>query len=49
LGLLEPGLVPKRQWRPVTGTAAGTPNIQCGAVGRRPEPVRGPWPPGPAP
>lgn len=35
--LLEPGLVPKHQWRPVTGTAAaGTPNIQWGAVGRRP-------------
>ena len=35
--LLEPGLVPKHQWRPVTGTAAsGTPNIQWGAVGRNP-------------
>ncbi|MFI5083013.1 MAG: SAM-dependent methyltransferase [Streptosporangiales bacterium] len=35
--LLEPGLVPKHQWRPVTGTAAaGTPNIQWGAVGRKP-------------
>ena len=35
--LLEPGLVPKHQWRPVTGSAAaGTPNIQWGAVGRKP-------------
>ena len=35
--LLEPALVPKHQWRPVTGTAAaGTPNIQWGAVGRKP-------------
>ena len=35
--LLEPGLVPRHQWRPVTGkAAAGTPNIQWGAVGRRP-------------
>jgi S-adenosyl methyltransferase len=35
--LLEPGLVPKHQWRPVTGIAAGnTPNIQWGAVGRKP-------------
>jgi hypothetical protein len=35
--LLEPGLVPKHQWRPVTGHAAGgTPNIQWGAVGRTP-------------
>jgi hypothetical protein len=35
--LLEPGLVSKHQWRPVTGTAAsGTPNIQWGAVGRKP-------------
>jgi S-adenosyl methyltransferase len=35
--LLEPGLVPKHQWRPVTGQAAGnTPNIQWGAVGRKP-------------
>ena len=34
--LLEPGLVPKHQWRPVTGkAAAGTPNIQWGAVGRK--------------
>jgi S-adenosyl methyltransferase len=31
--LLEPGLVPKRQWRSVTGQAAtDTPNIQWGAV-----------------
>jgi S-adenosyl methyltransferase len=37
--LLEPGLVPKHRWRPVTGEAAlGTPNIQWGAVGRKPEP-----------
>ena len=36
-GLLEPGLVPKHQWRSVTGQAAtGTPNIQWGAVGRKP-------------
>jgi hypothetical protein len=35
--LLEPGLVPKHHWRPVTGMAAvGTPNIQWGAVGRKP-------------
>ena len=35
--LLEPGLVPKHQWRPVTGiAAANTPNIQWGAVGRKP-------------
>ena len=35
--LLAPGLVPKHQWRPVTGiAAANTPNIQWGAVGRRP-------------
>ncbi len=35
--LLEPGLVPKHQWRPVTGQAAvGIPNIQWGAVGRKP-------------
>ncbi len=35
--LLEPGLVPKHQWRPVTGkTPAGMPNIQWGAVGRKP-------------
>ena len=31
------GLVPKHQWRPVTDLAAtGTPNIQRGAVGRKP-------------
>jgi hypothetical protein len=30
-------LVPKHQWRPVTGIAGGnTPNIQWGAVGRKP-------------
>jgi SAM-dependent methyltransferase len=35
--LIEPGLVPKHQWRPVTGTAAaGTPNIQWGGVGVKP-------------
>ena len=35
--LLEPGLVPKHQWRPVTGNAAtSTPNIQWGGVGRKP-------------
>ena len=34
--LLEPGLVPKHQWRSVTGQAAGTPNIQWGGVGRKP-------------
>jgi SAM-dependent methyltransferase len=35
--LLEPGLVPKHQWRPVTGVApSDTPNIQWGAVGRKP-------------
>ena len=40
--LLEPGLVPKHQWRPVTGKAAvGTPNIQWGAVGREPGPGDG--------
>jgi hypothetical protein len=34
VGLLEPGLVPKHQWRPVAGQgAADTPNIQWGAVG----------------
>ncbi len=34
--LLEPGLVPKRQWRSVTGQAAAdTPNIQWGGVGRK--------------
>ena len=35
--LLEPGLVPRHQWRSVTGQAAtDTPNIQWGAVGRKP-------------
>ena len=34
--LLEPGLVPKHQWRPVTGVAPETPTIQWGGVGRRP-------------
>jgi hypothetical protein len=35
--LLEPGLVPKHRWRPVAGQgAADTPNIQWGAVGRKP-------------
>jgi hypothetical protein len=35
--LLEPGLVPKHQWRPPAGQAGtGTPNIQWGAVGRKP-------------
>ncbi len=35
--LLEPGLVSKHQWRPVTGIAVGnTPNIQWGAVGGKP-------------
>ncbi len=35
--LLEPGLVPKHQWRPVTGeTPADVPNIQWGGVGRKP-------------
>lgn len=35
--LLEPGLVPKHQWRPAAGTAASdTPNIQWGGVGRKP-------------
>jgi len=34
--LLEPGLVPKHQWRPAAGgTADGTPNIQWGGVGRK--------------
>jgi len=34
--LLEPGLVPKHEWRPVVGKAAnGTPNIQWGGVGRK--------------
>jgi hypothetical protein len=35
--LLEPGLVPKHQWRSVVGEAdAGTPNIQWGGLGRKP-------------
>lgn len=35
--LVEPGLVPKHEWRPVTGTIpAGTPNIQWGGVGVKP-------------
>jgi hypothetical protein len=35
--ILEPGLVPKHEWRPPVGTAAnGTPNIQWGAVARKP-------------
>lgn len=35
--LVEPGLVPKPQWRPVTGQAAAdTGNIAWGAVGRKP-------------
>lgn len=35
--LIEPGLVPKHQWRPVIGTAAAeTPNIQWGGVGVKP-------------
>lgn len=35
--LLEPGLVPKHQWRPATGEATtDTPNIQWGAVARKP-------------
>ena len=34
--LLEPGLVPKHEWRPVVGKAAnGTPNIQWGGVARK--------------
>ena len=33
--LLEPGLVPKHEWRPVTGVAPATPTIQWGGVGRR--------------
>jgi S-adenosyl methyltransferase len=32
--LVEPGMVPKQQWRPETD--ADTPNIQWGAVGRKP-------------
>jgi hypothetical protein len=34
--LLEPGLVPKHEWRPVTGVAPETPTIQWGGVGRKP-------------
>jgi hypothetical protein len=34
--LLEPGLVPKHEWRPVTSVAPQTPTIQWGGVGRRP-------------
>ncbi len=35
--LIEPGLVPKHQWRPPLGqAAASTPNIQWGGVGRKP-------------
>jgi hypothetical protein len=35
--LLDPGMVPKHQWRPVTGESpADIPNIQWGAVGRKP-------------
>lgn len=33
--LLEPGLVPKHQWRPVTGIAPDTPTIQWGGVGQK--------------
>jgi hypothetical protein len=34
--LLAPGMVPKHQWRPVTGEVpADIPNIQWGAVGRK--------------
>jgi hypothetical protein len=33
--LLEPGLVPEHEWRPVVGKAAnGTPNIQWGMAAR---------------
>jgi hypothetical protein len=39
--LLDPGLVPKHQWRPDDGDAAqnaeNTPNIQWGAVARKPQ------------
>jgi hypothetical protein len=39
--LLPPGLVPKHEWRPVLGeTAEHTPNIQWGAVARKPDPPR---------
>jgi hypothetical protein len=35
--LLEPGLVPKHEWRPSLGTAPGdTPNVQWGGLGRKP-------------
>jgi hypothetical protein len=35
--LLEPGVVPKDDWRPEPAEAtADTPNIQWGAVGRKP-------------
>jgi hypothetical protein len=34
--LLEPGLVPKHEWRPVTGVSPETPTIQWGGVGRKP-------------
>ena len=34
--LLEPGLVPKHEWRPVTSVAPDTPTIQWGGVGRKP-------------
>ena len=35
--LLEPGLVPKHEWRPVTGQAARrTPNVQWGGLARKP-------------
>jgi hypothetical protein len=33
--LLRPGLVPKHEWRPVTGVAPKTPTIQWGGVGRK--------------
>jgi hypothetical protein len=35
--LIEPGLVPKHEWHPVTGVIAkNTPNIQWGGVARKP-------------
>jgi hypothetical protein len=34
--LLEPGLVPKHEWRPVTSVAPETPTISWGGVGRKP-------------
>jgi hypothetical protein len=34
--LLEPGLVPKHEWRPVTSVSPDTPTIQWGGVGRKP-------------